>query len=108
MAKYAFLSKEWMEEARKIREEYKGKAQPIPHAIKMNLNITDVPHVDGVFQAHMDSSSGEVEMEEGHMDSPELTVTLGMMDLQRRKLVDDPRGRLERAGYDLKVLSTAE
>jgi acyl-CoA thioester hydrolase len=40
--------------------------------------------------------------------SAELTVTLGMMDLQRRKLVDDPRGRLERAGYDLKVLSTAE
>ena len=76
MAKYAFLSKEWMEEARKIREEYKGKAQPIPHTIRMNLNITDVPHVDGVFQAHMDSSSGELEMEEGHMDSPELTVTL--------------------------------
>jgi acyl-CoA thioester hydrolase len=40
--------------------------------------------------------------------SAELTLTLGMMDLARRKLVDDPRGRLERAGYDLKVLSTAE
>ena len=76
MAKYAFLSKEWMEEARKIREEYKGKAQPIPHAIRMNLNITDVPHVDGVFQAHMDSTSGELEMEQGHMENPELTVTL--------------------------------
>ena len=76
MAKYAFLSKEWMEEARKIREEYKGKAQPIPHAIRMNLNITDVPHVEGVFEAHMDSSAGELEMEQGHMDSPELTVTL--------------------------------
>ena len=76
MAKYAFLSKEWMEEARKIREEYRGKAQPIPHTIRMNLNITDVPHVDGVFEAHMDSSSGELEMEEGHMESPELTVTL--------------------------------
>jgi putative sterol carrier protein len=76
VAKYPFLSKEWMEEARNIREEYKGKAQAIPHAIKMNLNITDVPHVDGVFQAHMDSTSGELEMEEGHMESPELTVTL--------------------------------
>ena len=76
MAKYAFLSKEWMEEARKILEEYKGKAQPIPHTIRMNVNITDVPHVDGVFQAHMDSSSGELEMEQGHMENPELTVTL--------------------------------
>ena len=76
MAKYTFLSKEWMEEARKIREEYRGKAQPIPHTIRMNLNITDVPHVDGVFQAHMDSTSGELEMEQGHMENPELTVTL--------------------------------
>ena len=76
MAKYPFLSKEWMEEARKIREEYRGKAQPIPHTIRMNLNITDVPHVDGVFQAHMDSTSGELEMEQGHMENPELTVTL--------------------------------
>ena len=76
MAKYPFLSKEWMEEARKIREEYRGKAAPIPHQIRMNLNITDVPHVDGVFEAHMDSSSGELEMEEGHMENPELTVTL--------------------------------
>ena len=76
MAKYPFLSKEWMEEARKIREEYRGKAQPIPHTIRMNLNITDVPHVDGVFQAHMDSTTGELEMEQGHMENPELTVTL--------------------------------
>jgi acyl-CoA thioester hydrolase len=40
--------------------------------------------------------------------SAELSLTLGMMDLERRKLVDDPRGRFERAGYDLKLLSTAE
>ncbi|WP_236795327.1 thioesterase family protein [Amycolatopsis sp. GM8] len=40
--------------------------------------------------------------------SAELVCTIGLMDLARRKLVDDPRGRFERAGYDLKVLSTAE
>lgn len=40
--------------------------------------------------------------------SAELASTLGLMDLERRKLVDDPRGRFERAGFDLKVLSTTE
>lgn len=40
--------------------------------------------------------------------SAELTLTLGVMDLQRRKLIEDPRGRFERAGYDLKAMSTAE
>ncbi|TNC21395.1 acyl-CoA thioesterase [Amycolatopsis alkalitolerans] len=40
--------------------------------------------------------------------SADITCTVGLMDLDRRKLVDDPRSRFEQAGYDLKVLSTAE
>lgn len=35
--------------------------------------------------------------------SAEITSTLGLMDLERRKLVEDPRGRFERAGVDLSV-----
>jgi acyl-CoA thioester hydrolase len=38
----------------------------------------------------------------------EITCTLGLMDLERRKLVADPRDRFEAAGADLKVLSPAE
>lgn len=38
----------------------------------------------------------------------EITCTLGLMDLERRKLVADPRGTFEAAGADLKLLSTAE
>ncbi|SFW92384.1 acyl-CoA thioesterase [Amycolatopsis australiensis] len=38
----------------------------------------------------------------------EITCTLGLMDLERRKLVEDPRARFEAAGADLKLLSTAE
>jgi acyl-CoA thioester hydrolase len=53
-----------------------------------------------------------------HMDSDiykldgtlaaEITCTLGLMDLGRRKLVEDPRGRFELAGVDPKVLSSSE
>jgi len=35
----------------------------------------------------------------------EITCTLGLMDLERRKLVEDPRGRFERAGLDLSVFA---
>ncbi|MET9002399.1 acyl-CoA thioesterase [Amycolatopsis sp. Hca4] len=38
----------------------------------------------------------------------EIQCTLGLMDLERRKLVEDPRGRFEAAGADLRVLSTSE
>ncbi|MGW4065635.1 acyl-CoA thioesterase [Amycolatopsis sp. NPDC004747] len=38
----------------------------------------------------------------------EITCTLGLMDLERRKLVADPRGRYEAAGADMKLLSPSE
>ena len=38
------------------------------HQIKMNQVITDVPFGSGTVEAHMDSSSGEMEMELGHIE----------------------------------------
>ena len=73
---HKFLSDEWMTAARDIREEYRGKTQPTAHRIKMNQVITDVPFGDGKIEAHMDSSSGVMEMELGHLADPEVTVTV--------------------------------
>jgi acyl-CoA thioester hydrolase len=38
--------------------------------------------------------------------SAEIHCTLGLMDLERRKLVADPKGHFERTLADIKVLST--
>ena len=76
MGKHPFLSDEWMDEAKKIREEFRGKGSPPAHTIKMNQIITDVPFGEGTINAHMDTSSGELEMETGHLDDAEVTVTL--------------------------------
>ena len=76
MATYPFLSDEWMTAARDIREEFRGKIQPMTQKIKMNQVITDVPFGAGTIEAHMDSSTGEMEMELGHLSDPEVTVTV--------------------------------
>jgi len=76
MAKYQFLSDEWLEEAKKIRNEIGGDAGAPPHSVRMNQVITEVPFGDGSIDAHMDTSSGEMEMDLGHLENPELTVTL--------------------------------
>lgn len=76
MAQFAFLSDEWLEEAKKIREEYAGKTAPPAHAVRMNQIITEVPFGDGTIDAHMDTSDGEMKMEMGHLENPDLTVTL--------------------------------
>ena len=76
MGKHKFLSQEWIDEAKKIREEYQGKTKPPAHAVKMNQVITNVPFGDGTINAHMDTSGGEMEMDLGHLDGAEVTVEL--------------------------------
>lgn len=76
MATYPFLSDEWMAEARKIREEYRGQGAQIPHQVRMNQVITDVPFGSGTIEAHMDTTSGELEMELGHLETADLKVTV--------------------------------
>ena len=76
MGKHPFLSDEWTAEAKKIRDEYRGKTPPVPHVVKMNQIITDVPFGEGTLEAHMDSSSGEMEFDRGHVENPDVTVTL--------------------------------
>jgi putative sterol carrier protein len=75
VATYPFLSEEWLSEVRKIGEEFSGGAAPA-HAVKMNQIITDVPFGDGTINAHMDTSSGEMQMDMGHIENPDVTVTL--------------------------------
>lgn len=95
MATYPFLSEEWLVEAKKIRAEYEGKTQPIPHVIKMNQIITDVPFGDGTIEAHMDTSSGDMEMDLGHMDDPELTVTLDYETAKAIMVEQDPQAGMQ-------------
>lgn len=74
--KLAFLSDEWLQEARRLSEEYTGQLDAGQYLIRMNQVITDVPFGEGTVHAHIDSSSGTMEVEIGHLEDPDVTVTL--------------------------------
>lgn len=76
MAQYPFLSDEWVDEARKIRSEYEGRAPSVPAQMRMNLVVIDVPFGEGSIDAHMDTSDGTLRLETGHIDPVDLKVTL--------------------------------
>ena len=76
MPSYPFLSDEWLEEARRIRAEYEGKTGAMPHAVRMNLVVTAVPFSEEDILAHMDTSSGELILEVGHLETQDLKVTV--------------------------------
>lgn len=88
MATFPFLSDEWIDEARRIHDEYRGRTAPVSHPVRVNLVVTGVPFGEGTLQAHADTSAGELELDLGHLDGPDLTLTLGY-DTARDILVED-------------------
>lgn len=74
---YPFLSDEWIEAARAVRKEYEGKATLVPHVVRMNLVVTDLPF-DGAetLDAHLDTTTGAIEIEQGHLEAADLKVTV--------------------------------
>ncbi len=76
VSQYPFLSDEWVAESRRIREEYRDQIPEIAVSVRMNQVVNEVPFGDGVIHAHVDTSSGRLEVDSGHLDSPDLTVTL--------------------------------
>lgn len=76
MSKHEFLSDEWIAAAHGIREEYEGKATSPPPPMRMNVVVTEVPFGAGTMDAHIDTTSGEMSLDVGHLADPELTVTV--------------------------------
>lgn len=72
---HPFLSDEWMTAAKAIREKYADQAGKVTTSIRMNQVITDVPFGEGTVKSYLDTSSGDVDMELGELDNPDLTVT---------------------------------
>lgn len=76
MAKYQFLTPEWVEAAKAIRAEFEGQAPAPAHAVRMNQIITEVPFGDSDVKAFMDTSNGTMELDLGELENPDLTVTV--------------------------------
>ncbi len=90
MATYPFLSDEWITEARGIREELRSSEQPVTNPVRMNQVITEVPFGEGTIHAHIDTSSGGLDMDLGHLEEPDVTVTLDY-DTAKAVFVDGTR-----------------
>jgi len=91
VAKYAFLSDEWVSEAHRIRAEYAGRAPQIPIPVKMNLIVKDVPFGDGAVQAHLDTTAGELELDVAHLEEPDLTLTVDYATARAILVDGDPQ-----------------
>lgn len=84
---HAFLSDGWMVAAKAVREKYAAQSTKVTISVKMNQIITDVPFGEGTLNVFLDTSSGDVVMDLGAMETPDLTVTTDY-DTARKVFVD--------------------
>lgn len=77
MTTHEFLSPAWIEAALALRDEYADQLPDPPTPVRMNLVVTDVPHGDAdELSASIDTAETGLLPRLGHLDDPELTITL--------------------------------
>lgn len=72
---HPFLSDEWMAAAKEVRQKYADQSTKIDQSLKINQVITGVPFGAGTVESHLDTSSGDVVMDHGHLDDADVTIT---------------------------------
>jgi len=91
---FQFLSDEWIDAATRIRDDY-GTAVAAPTPVKMNLVIVDVPFGEGSIQAHLDTTSGTVELDTGHVEAADVTATLDYETAKAMLVDNDPQAGMQ-------------
>lgn len=80
MAKFPFLSDDWVAQARKIYAEVQAEGA-LPsgnelNSVRLNLVVNDAPFSGEPLKAHMDTTGGHIAIDMGHLDKPDVTVSL--------------------------------
>ncbi|MGO8875657.1 MAG: SCP2 sterol-binding domain-containing protein [Acidimicrobiales bacterium] len=95
MAAYPFLSPEWTEEARKVRAEYADRAPAAPVTMRMNLVVNDVPFGEGTLDAHLDTTGGDLVLDQGHLDDADLKVTIDYLTAKATLIEGNPQAAMQ-------------
>jgi len=96
MAQYPFLSDEWVAAARGVYDAHRGEGPPVTMSLKANLNITEVPFGESPLKAHLDTSSGELTLDLGHLEAADVTLTMGY-DTAKAQIVNQDQAAVMQA-----------
>jgi len=76
MGKHAFLSDAWLDTLIGLNQEYADKVPAPIVKMRLNQNVTGVPFGEGTVQIHTDTSTGKPIVGRGHLENPEVTITV--------------------------------
>ena len=90
-----FLSDEWINEARAIRERHDGDHPPMTQSIRINLVVNGAPFGGGTVRSSLDTSSGDPVLELGELDSPDVTLTTDYETAKTIFVAQDPAAGMQ-------------
>jgi putative sterol carrier protein len=98
---HEFLSDDWINAAKAIRDKYASEITAKPPPIKMNQVITDTPGGEDI-KMFLDTSSGEMVMDKGELSDADVTITLPY-DVAKKQMVDQDQAAAMQAFMSGKV-----
>lgn len=110
---HQFLSEEWMVAAREIRALYQNDSVKIPVGVRMNQIITGVPFGEGTVATYTDTTSGSLDIDLGHLETVDVTVTTDYTTARNIFVEQDPNftmqafmsGKIKVEGDMLKMMA---
>lgn len=110
---YVFLSEEWMDAAREIRERYADQLPEVTTSIRINQIITEVPFGEGTVWAFIDTSGGQVVLELGELEEPDAVLMTDYRTAKAMIVDQDPTvamqsflaGRIKVQGDMMKLMA---
>ena len=75
MATYEFLSPEWIEAVKALRDDLPDTASGVAVEVTLNLVVNETPWGTPV-DAHVDTTQGPLIVSEGHLETADLHVTV--------------------------------
>lgn len=92
---HEFLSMEWIAAAREVRDEFADRLPTVAVPIRANVTVTEAPFGDDPIEAYVDTSSGVLSLDLGHLDQPELTIRIDYATARRIFVERDQAAAME-------------
>ena len=93
--KHEFLSPSWIDAVHALRDEYHDRVQPPSIAVRANVVVTGAPFGEPEILGSIDTSSGQLALEAGHISEPDLTITTDYATAKALFVQQDPNAAMQ-------------
>ena len=92
---YPFLSDAWIAEARAIRDRLGAGSAPVAAPVTVNLTVTGVPFGTGTVESFIDTTSGELVLDLGQLEGPDVSLTTDYDTARAIFVTQDPAAGMQ-------------